>query len=62
MYYPCTEKNALISCAVTVLICAFVFAYAKLGFLMTRLILLFFFIGFMPCQDHFIPFGPFKLF
>ena len=33
------KTKALISCAVTAqLICAFVFAYAKSGFLMTRLI------------------------
>ena len=33
-------ENALISCADTAqLICAFVFAYAKIGFLITRLIL-----------------------
>ena len=39
LYYLCSKKKALISCAVTAqLICGFVFAYAKAGFLMTCLI------------------------
>ena len=33
LYYPCSEKRALISCEVTAqLICVFVFAYAKSRF------------------------------